>query len=399
MTGPRRAGSGRGLALALLALAACGGGSSRSGMPKQLEVLQLSTDPTHVIGRTQGDSDYVFESIASVRHLPSGNVLVADRARDEILEYTGDGTFVRRIGGEGKGPGEFEGLSHLYVTDSDSILAEDALRGTISVFDSAGRFARQIPARAVSGDSVFSMDVWLYGRFWVEGALTPAQRARARGILDRLPEPTTAPGYRLVLVDDEGRLWIRGATVTPGNARIWTRIDTDGRPSGSLAMPVRFEPEEIRAHDVSGRWLGQGGAAVVRTYDYGETGQLRPAPSWLLASPAAPVSPADRRELLATVKATLRRLAPAEEIHYAKAHTYTDILDSLAAFHPDSAVFADVVQAGTRGWTGVAGHAGLDRICGLAYGATIPPGWTPGALECGPAAKGTASAPGASPAS
>ncbi len=392
----KRIGVALALALSGLVLTGCGLDLGSAGTPAHLSVLQLASKPKLQIGKLEGDSDYVFGNVVSVRHLSSGNILVADAMANEILEYTPDGGFIRRIGGKGDGPGEFRRLSDLYITRGDSIFAEDAYRRTVSVFDSAGHYVGQAPGSRISGDSIFSLDVWLYGRFWVDGALTAYQRKHVRSILDKLPQPTVAPGYRYVRVDQQGRLWVREPGVTAGDAHIWTIIDTDGKPSASVAIPVRFDPEEIRSDEMTGRWLGEKDVSFVRTYKYGGTGQDRETPAWLTAAPPEKGPPADQAKFLAAVKASLKQLASAQEIHYAKAYTYSAEIDSLSAFHPDPSIQADIVQANTRGWTAVFAHPGLDRICGLAYGGNVPPGWDPGRLTCGPAAGSDSTSAGGS---
>ncbi len=375
-----------GPALLLLGLQACGPPPGPSGLPSELAVLQLSSEPTQQIGRVEGDSSYVFGDVVSVRHLSSGNVLVADPMARQILEYSSDGDFVRRIGRGGDGPGEFPSLSRIYVTAGDSILALDGINRRVSVFDSTGLFAHQMNAVEISRDSTFAMDVWLYGRFWVEGAMDAVTRGRVRRILDRLPPPVAAPGYRYAQVDDERRVWIREPGVTAGDSRMWTLFDADGHPSASLTTPVRFTPMEIGDHEMSGRWLGENDVSFVRTYTFGGTGQVRESPTWLTAAPPPPAPPADRKEFLALVRTQLKYVASAEEVYYSKHYSYTTVIDSLTAYQPDPNVFADIVQANPRGWSAVFTHPGLDRICGLAYGYTIPPGWDPGRLACGPPA-------------
>jgi len=376
-----------GPAFLLLGLDACGAPPGPSGLPSELPVLQLSSEPTRQIGKIEGDSSYVFGDVVSARHLSSGNLLVADPMARQILEYSADGDFVRRIGRGGDGPGEFQTLSRIYVTADDSILTLDGINRRVSVFDSAGHFVHQLDAVDLSHDSVFAMDVWLYGRFWVDGAMDAGSRRRVREILDRLPQPIATPGYRYVQFDEEGRVWIREPGVTAGDSRMWTLFDADGRPSASLAIPVRFSPLEIRDHEMTGRWRGQSDVAVVRTYAFGETGQVRDTPSWLTAAPSPPAPLADRKEYLALVRTQIKYVASAEEVYYSTHFSYTAVIDSLSAFELDPSVYADIVQAGPRGWSAVFTHPGLDRICGLAYGYTIPPGWEPGALTCGPPAR------------
>jgi len=373
------------LSVCVLAATGCGTALHDSGTPKELSVLQLSGKPTQEIGTIQGDSDYVFGNVASVRHLTSGNLLVADAMADEIFEYAPNGTLVRRIGRKGDGPSEFRALSHLHVIHGDSILAEDGVQGRVSVFDSAGHFVHQVAGADLSGDSLFALDVWLYGRFWVDGGLLAADRKRIRAVLDKLPPPVSDPGYRYVQVDETGRLWIREPGVSAGDRRMWTIVDTDGRPTASLAIPVRFEPEEIGESTMTGRWRGDNDVNFVRTYTYGGTGQVRATPAWLVGPPPPAVPPETQQQFLTAIKASLKNLAVAQEIHYSKAYTYADQLDSLEAFHPDPSMQVDLISGDTRGWAAVFAHPGIDRICGLAYGYTIPPGWEPGVFVCSPA--------------
>ncbi len=376
-----------GSALLLSGVGGCGSPPGPSGLPTELPVLQLSSKPTQQIGMMEGDSDYVFVDIVSSAHARSGDLFVSDAGISEILQYAPDGTFVRRIGRRGRGPGEFGSLSRAYVGPSDSILALDGFNERVSVFDSSGDYVRQMDARLLTGDSLFTGDVWLYGRYWIDGALHAEDRARVRTLLDGLPAPTSAPGYRFVRVDRDGRLWIREPRVGAGDSHLWTLVDANGRLAGSLAIPVRFQPQEIRGDEMTGRWRGEDDVNFVRTYTFSETGQVRRTPSWLTAPPAPPTATGEQEEFLAAVKSQLKHMASAQEIHYADAGSYTENIDSLTAFQPDPSVHVDIINGDSHGWSAVFTHPGLDRICGLTYGAGGPAGWVPGHILCGPPAR------------
>jgi hypothetical protein len=377
-------------AILLLAVAAawgCAPVEQGSRMPGDLPVLALSAEPSLEIGVMEGDEHYTFQDVVDVLPLPSGELAISDGGASELTLYAPDGTFLRRFGGRGQGPGEFRGLSRIYPWSGDSVLALDNMTQRVSVFDSAGGFARQMPARSLSGDSVFAMDVWLYGRFWVDGAVDASARTRVKRALDRLPPPTTAPGYREVRVASDGRLWIREPASGAEGLRTWTVAGADGRPQALIDIPRSFDPRYLGAKRLVGRWLGDDDVNFVRAYAVEETGRRRATPGWLSAAPpdAGPTPATDEKEIRAQIAAGLKTLASAQEIHYASHSSYTADIDSLGWERPEG-MMVDFVNADRRGWVAVFTHPGFDRICGLGYGFTVPPGWPPGAIICGPAA-------------
>ncbi len=336
----------------------------------------------------EGDENYLFQEITSVVRLASGNLVVADGGSSELALYAPDGSFVRRWGGQGEGPGEFRLLSRVYPLGPDSLIALDQWTARLSIFDTAGVFARQVALADHSSDPDFPMDVWLYRRYWVEGALGEAERAGAKAVLDGLPPPRSGPGYRVVRVALDGHLWIREPELSPARTRAWTVIAPDAAPEAVIDVPVAFEPQTIGTGEVLGRWTGESDVHFVRAHRILATGATRPAPAWLLEPPAEAVPAPDEETFTNAIRTAVRAMAVAQEIHYARAGTYTPRLDSLEWERPEGVV-VDLVIAGSRGWGAVFTHPGLDRICSLFYGFTMPPGWTPGAISCGPSGPAT----------
>lgn len=373
----------------VVALAACG--EPQAPVEGNAVPVLTSGAPDLEIGVLEGDEHYTFQDVTGLLPLPSGGVVVADGGASELTLYAPDGTFVRRWGGRGEGPGEFRMLSRVYPWPGDSVAALEGTTGRLSVFDSAGSFARQISASALSGDSLFGMDVWLYGRFWVDGALEPETRGRVRGALDGLTPPGSPPGYRVVRVASDGRLWIREPGAGPHGTRAWTVLGASGRPEAVVEVPARLDPRYLGERRVLGRWLGANDVHFVRSYRIEDAGRTEPPPAWLSTpkGPARTGGPAES-EFLDAIRESLKHMAMAQEVHYASHGTYTSEIDSLDWERPENLV-ADVVTAGARGWTVVFTHPAIDRICGLGYGYTVPPGWPNGAIVCGPPAASTAS--------
>jgi hypothetical protein len=140
---------------------------------------------------------------------------------------------------------------------------------------------------------------------------------------------------------------------------------------------------EVLSGSVTGRWLGHEDVNFVRSYAITAVDTLVSAPDWYHHAPAAPViAELDDEELMARVREAIIRLASAQEVHYAGHATYSPIVDSLSWESPDG-VTADIVRADARGWAGVFTHPGLGHLCGLGYGAAVPPGWPNGGIVCG----------------
>ncbi len=351
--------------------------------PGVVPVLALSERPVLEIGEREGDPDYLFQDVVGTLLLASGGIAVSDAGSQQISVYGNAGALLRRWGGRGEGPGEFRGLSRIYLGAGDSILALDGATGRLSAFSGDGSFSHQLDAVALTGDTLFSLDVWLHGRFWVEGALDEPRRRTVRAALDRMPPPP--PGeHRMARVAREGRLWVREPRAAPGGTRTWTLFTNGGDVEGVAHLPERFDPRDMHASRVAGRWLGEDDVHFVRVYDLVPTTDSATSPAWTLAAPTPPdLAGPDLEEFKDRIRDAIRRLASAQEIHYSTRYTYTAAVDSLAWERPEG-VGVDLVAADRRGWAGVFTHPALDFICGLGYGASVPPGWLAGHVVCGP---------------
>jgi hypothetical protein len=118
---------------------ACAGpATTDDSMPSEWRL----TGPTVTIGVLDGATDYEFESLSSAWKSDGGRIIVADRGQTSLLFYDEHGQFVRRIGRQGAGPGETRYMGNAFPYRGDSIAVYDLSMRRISVFDSAGVFAR-----------------------------------------------------------------------------------------------------------------------------------------------------------------------------------------------------------------------------------------------------------------
>jgi hypothetical protein len=353
------------------------------GIVAGLPVLSLD-EPLLEIGAIEGPEELAFAAIESVVRLPDGTVAVSDAGATRISLFDADGAFLRSWGRQGDGPGEFRSLSRIYPLGRDSLMAAERFSGRLAVYDLGGDLGRLQSGAELSGDSVFTLDSWLHGRFWIDGALTAAERRRVATLLDDLTVPRAAPGYRFAHATEDGALWIREPRDGGGDFT-WTRI-ADGRPTAVIVTPASFRPTQIRVDEVLGVWSGESGVHFARAYRPAPTGESAPAPAWLRGVEAG-VTPAptpDDEELMAEVRSSIMAAARAQEIHYSGNMTYTSVIDSLEAFERPETLAIDFLRADARGWSAVFTHAAVDRVCALAYGSGSPPGWSPGMIVCAP---------------
>src|SRR5690349_12688900 len=89
----------------LTAAAACAEAGTAGGVPSGLGVLKASDAPTLEIGVMEGDPNYSLESVVSVAHTASGELIVGDGGPERVSVFDASGKFLRHLSGRGQGPG------------------------------------------------------------------------------------------------------------------------------------------------------------------------------------------------------------------------------------------------------------------------------------------------------
>lgn len=366
-------------------LVGCAEGA-RDAAPGSVPVWRLSSEPLLEIGVVEGDTNYeLFQATSSIR-LDDGRIVVAN-GRRELRFYDASGRFVLRAGGRGRGPGEFSWLLRIYRYGADSILALDWAGNRVSVFDTQGKYARLAEADSMSEDPEFPLDVWLYRRFWVDGALVPQERRAVRQALERLEVPAdSAPAYRFVRVDNAGNVWIREPLGVDADAWQWHVVDLSGQPVATIETSLRFDLHHIGPDFVLGRWRDENDVNFIRLYRLEVADVSARVPDWVTtsASDVKKRTPTGEEEeqLLSTMRASLRQVVTAQEMYFADHMTYTENRHELE-WSPPEGVSLDIIAAHGTGWVAVATHRDLPVICGMGVGAATPPGWAEGAPKCG----------------
>lgn len=145
---------------------------------------------------------------------------VVDKSPVVIKQYDSSGTFIRTIGREGDGPGEFR-VAYVAVRGNRLLVHDPAAQRT-SLFDTSGTFIRSFHS---------------VGRVWDQVALDAAGRA-VLPTMDLVPSDT-APAREYVRFDSLGAvvdtIRVPQLIKTPE----WT-VERNGNPF--LSMPVPFAP-------------------------------------------------------------------------------------------------------------------------------------------------------------
>jgi hypothetical protein len=144
------------------------------------ESWQVDSEPALAIGVLDGGPQYQFFRVRSAARLPDGRMVVANGGTLELRLYDVAGRFVRSIGRQGEGPGEFRGLGALDLLDGDSLAVFDNRLRRVSIFDTNGAFARSFQfGRGGSG--------FMYPIGWLPGGEFVARAAPARPALPGMP--------------------------------------------------------------------------------------------------------------------------------------------------------------------------------------------------------------------
>jgi hypothetical protein len=115
-------------------------------------VVQLSEQPILAIGGGARAEDQ-FAYISGVFRLSDGRVAVANSGSFEVRLYDTAGHFVKSIGRQGSGPGEFNSLYGIYRLPGDSIAAYDSQLQRMTVFASDGAVGRSFTVARSPGAS------------------------------------------------------------------------------------------------------------------------------------------------------------------------------------------------------------------------------------------------------
>lgn len=98
-------------------------------------------EPVLSIGVAGGPDPVLLHRVTDVLLLQGGSVAVANSGHHEVLVFGADGRLQWSVGGQGEGPGEFQGELRLAALPGDSLVAFDWLLRRMTRIDPGGRVA------------------------------------------------------------------------------------------------------------------------------------------------------------------------------------------------------------------------------------------------------------------
>jgi hypothetical protein len=114
----------------------------RNAAPKQRWMLDAK--PLLEIGRSADEGPQSFSEIMGVVRLSDGRVAVANQRPSEIRLFDPSGRFLRSLGRNGQGPGEFNRILFRLLRSGDTLIGIDnSMRA--QVFDPSGELRRSLP--------------------------------------------------------------------------------------------------------------------------------------------------------------------------------------------------------------------------------------------------------------
>ena len=102
------------------------------------EIIELKEELS--IGVLDGPEEYIFNRPGDIDVDSKGNIYVADRGDNLIKVYNQDGKFLKTIGRQGQGPGEFGHINKILIDKNDILYTTDARLRRLSIFDIEGNY-------------------------------------------------------------------------------------------------------------------------------------------------------------------------------------------------------------------------------------------------------------------
>ena len=105
---------------------ACGdaGDGSATGAAGTLDgpdvIVNAVTEELFTVGSVTGDDWDIFGNVGSVHFDAESTLHILDNQADRIFVVGTDGSLVRTVGGSGEGPGEFNGVTRIFVARDGS---------------------------------------------------------------------------------------------------------------------------------------------------------------------------------------------------------------------------------------------------------------------------------------
>lgn len=248
------------LALAVVLAGSPLAAQQRLELPAKDREATLTAHTLFQVGEVDGEEYETFGNVNDVAFDSRGNLYVLDASAYHVVVFDAMGKFVRMIGRQGEGPGEFGFPTALAVLPSGELVVNDAAKANLQVFSADGEFLRSATLDEDLGRAVGRMRLAPDG-----GIITETMQPR------RLADPAQRANLQRLQMPPRSVTWLSvGAAVT--GRRLYNAPPRDMKMSAPqqanggatrVAMSISaFEPSLL--------WtpLPGGGVAAMNTADY-----------------------------------------------------------------------------------------------------------------------------------
>lgn len=104
----------------------------------------VGDEPSFTVGDVSGDDRYELYNVRGVARLSDGSVAVADEMTSGVRIFSAAGEYVRSVGRQGDGPGEFRRPYLMWALPGDTLWVGNLRPWHFNVFTAAGEFVRLV---------------------------------------------------------------------------------------------------------------------------------------------------------------------------------------------------------------------------------------------------------------
>jgi hypothetical protein len=221
-------------------------------LPERDAALEARFEPVFTVGKEEGTDTEVFSQVPAIAIDASANLYVLDRDNARVLVFGPDGGFVRQIGKQGEGPGEFRIPVAVAPLDDGRIAVYDMAGRTISLFTADGRYESLVRLTEAVG-TFPQMRAFARGGVLLTGTQMNVTPGEAPSISDSLPIL-----WQAVTADSRTQTLVRVPSIGPV-------LNTSGTAN---SREVRLSPPPVFSPAVSWSALPDGHLAVSAAGDW-----------------------------------------------------------------------------------------------------------------------------------
>lgn len=129
---------------------------------------EIKFTPKLTIGTDDYDKEnYIFGGISDIETDDEGNIYISDYINCRVQKYSPTGEYLFTFGnGKGQGPGQFQRPRYIALDSKRNLYVVDINQSKVLIFDSSGRFDREIitqnrPGKIALGKDSMFLTTWL----------------------------------------------------------------------------------------------------------------------------------------------------------------------------------------------------------------------------------------------